>query len=149
MLDPLFSVLIASFLGGSAIAIRLANMTTGAAATSRSARRYTAAATLNNTTPTKNTRRQSRSRSRRGVRGPSMCRGSVSRSTCTRTPQNRSLNSYCRSRSHTSPQRGTSSTSGKSKTPITPATVRKSILTAPLKHTSTDHLDLLVDLHTG
>ena len=39
-------------------------MTTGAAATSRSARRYTAAATLNNTTPTKNTKRPSRSRSR-------------------------------------------------------------------------------------
>jgi len=39
-------------------------MTTGAAATSRFARRYTAAATQNNTTPTKNTRRPSRSRSR-------------------------------------------------------------------------------------
>ena len=40
-------------------------MTTGAAATSRSARKYTAAATRNNITPTKNIRRPSRSRSRR------------------------------------------------------------------------------------
>ena len=39
-------------------------MTTGAAATSRCARKYTAAATRNNTTPTKNTKRPSRSRSR-------------------------------------------------------------------------------------
>ena len=39
-------------------------MTAGAAATSRCARKYTAAATQNNTTPTKNTRRPSRSRSR-------------------------------------------------------------------------------------
>ena len=39
-------------------------MTTGAAATSRSVRKYTAAATQNNFTPTKNTRRPSRSRSR-------------------------------------------------------------------------------------
>ena len=39
-------------------------MTTGAAATSRFVRKYTAAATQNNTTPTKNTRRPSRSRSR-------------------------------------------------------------------------------------
>ena len=41
----------------------LASMTTGAAATSRSARKYTAAATQKNTTPTKNTRRPSRPRS--------------------------------------------------------------------------------------
>jgi hypothetical protein len=40
-------------------------MTTGAAATSRSVSEYTAAATRSNTTPTKNTRRPSRSRSRR------------------------------------------------------------------------------------
>ena len=40
-------------------------MTTGAAATSRFVKEFTAAATLNNTTPTKNTRRRSRSRSRR------------------------------------------------------------------------------------
>jgi len=46
-------------------------MTTGAAATSRSARRYTAAATRKNTTPTKNTRRPSRSRSRHA---PTMAR---------------------------------------------------------------------------
>ena len=39
-------------------------MTTGAAATSRCVRKYTAAATLSNTTPTKNTRRPSRSRYR-------------------------------------------------------------------------------------
>ena len=39
-------------------------MTTGAAATSRCARKYTAAATRSNTTPTKNTRRPSQSRSR-------------------------------------------------------------------------------------
>ena len=39
-------------------------MTTGAAATSRSARESTAAATRSSTTPTKNTRRPSRSRSR-------------------------------------------------------------------------------------
>ena len=39
-------------------------MTTGAAATSRSVREYTAAATRSNTTPIKNTRRPSRSRSR-------------------------------------------------------------------------------------
>jgi hypothetical protein len=38
-------------------------MTTGAAATSRCARKYTAEATRSNTTPTKNTRRPSRSRS--------------------------------------------------------------------------------------
>ena len=37
-------------------------MTTGAAVTSRCVRRYTAAATQNNITPTKNTRRPSRSR---------------------------------------------------------------------------------------
>ena len=43
-------------------------MTTGAAATSRSVRKYTAAATQNNFTPTKNTRRPSRSRSRRAPR---------------------------------------------------------------------------------
>ena len=43
-------------------------MTTGAAATSRSVREYTAAATQNNTTQTKNTRRPSRSRSRRAPR---------------------------------------------------------------------------------
>ena len=40
-------------------------MTTGAAATSRCVRKYTAAATRSNITPTKNTRRPSRSRSRR------------------------------------------------------------------------------------
>ena len=40
-------------------------MTTGAAATSRCARRYTAAATRSNTTPTKNTRRPSQRPSRR------------------------------------------------------------------------------------
>ena len=40
-------------------------MTTGAAATSRCVRRYTAAATRSNTTPTKNTRRPSRRPSRR------------------------------------------------------------------------------------
>ena len=40
-------------------------MTTGAAATSRSVKESTAGATLNNTTPTKNTRRPLRSRSRR------------------------------------------------------------------------------------
>ena len=39
-------------------------MTTGAAATSRCARKYTAAATRSSITPTKNTRRPSRSRSR-------------------------------------------------------------------------------------
>ena len=39
-------------------------MTTGVAATSRSARESTAAATRSSTTPTKNTRRPSRSRSR-------------------------------------------------------------------------------------
>ena len=39
-------------------------MTTGAAATSRFVNGFTAAATQNNTTPTKNTRRPSRSRSR-------------------------------------------------------------------------------------
>ena len=39
-------------------------MTTGGAATSRCVRKYTAAATLSNTTPTKNTRRPSRSRYR-------------------------------------------------------------------------------------
>ena len=43
----------------------LASMTTGAAATSRSARKYSGAAARNNTTPTKNTRRPSRSRPRR------------------------------------------------------------------------------------
>ena len=42
----------------------IANMTTGAAATSRCVRKYTAEATRSNTTPTKNTRRPSRSRSR-------------------------------------------------------------------------------------
>ena len=41
----------------------LANMTTGAAATSKCARKYTAAATQNSITQTKNTRRPSRSRS--------------------------------------------------------------------------------------
>ena len=45
-------------------ATKLASMTTGAAATSRCARKYTAAATRNNTSPKKNTRRPSRSRSR-------------------------------------------------------------------------------------
>ena len=40
-----------------------ASMTTGAAATSRCVRKYTAAATQSNITPTKNTRRPSRSRS--------------------------------------------------------------------------------------
>ena len=40
-------------------------MTTGAAATSICVRKYTAVATQNNITPTKNTRRPSRSRSRR------------------------------------------------------------------------------------
>ena len=40
-------------------------MTTGAAATSRCARKYTAAATRNNITPTKNIKRPSRRRSRR------------------------------------------------------------------------------------
>ena len=43
----------------------LASMTTGAAATSRCVRKYTAAATQSNTTPTKNTKRPSRRRSRR------------------------------------------------------------------------------------
>ena len=45
--------------------MQLASMTTGAAATSRSVRKYTAAATRNNITPTKNTKKPSRSRSRR------------------------------------------------------------------------------------
>ena len=40
-------------------------MTTGAAATSRCVRKYTAAATRSNITPTKNTRRPSRPRPRR------------------------------------------------------------------------------------
>ena len=43
-------------------------MTTGAAATSRSARKYSAAAAPSNITPTKNTRRRSRSRSKRAAR---------------------------------------------------------------------------------
>ena len=43
-------------------------MTTGAAATSRCARKYTAAATRSNITPTKNTKRPSRTRSRRAPR---------------------------------------------------------------------------------
>ena len=45
-----------------------ASTTTGAADTSRSARKYPAAVAPNNTTPTKNTRRPSRSRSRRAPR---------------------------------------------------------------------------------
>ena len=53
----------------------LASMTTGAAATSRSARRYTAAATLSNTTPTKNTRKPSRSLSRRARPSFKLSRG--------------------------------------------------------------------------
>ena len=45
----------------------LANMTTGAAATSRCVRKYTAAATQNNTTQRKNIRRQSRRQSRNAL----------------------------------------------------------------------------------
>ena len=45
-------------------------MTTGAAATSRCVRKYTAAVTLNNIMLTKNTRRPSRSRSRNAPSAP-------------------------------------------------------------------------------
>ena len=45
--------------------MQIASRTTGAAGTSRYVRKYTAAAARNDTTPTKNTRRPSRSRSRR------------------------------------------------------------------------------------
>ena len=51
-----------------ATATPLASMTTGAAATSRCVRKYTAAATRNSIMQTKNTRRRSRSRPRRAPR---------------------------------------------------------------------------------
>ena len=61
-----------------AIVTPLASMTTGAAATSRFVSEYTAAATQNNTTPTKNTRRPSRRPSRRAqVRGVGVKGGNV------------------------------------------------------------------------